>query len=85
MGRKPIDMLATYYANGKPVPHRFKYADEDGSEIIIRIERILQRDQNNHAGNRMLCYKCEARQNDTAIPLDLRYELDTCKWYLYML
>jgi hypothetical protein len=83
MGRRSVDMLATFFSNGKPEPHRFRLTNEDGSEIVIKVERILQRDQNNCAGNRMLCYKCETNQNEMSIPIELRYELETCKWYLY--
>jgi hypothetical protein len=84
LGRKSIDMLATFFSNGKPEPHRFKITNDDGSESVIKIERILQRDQNNHAGNRMICYRCETKQHDVLIPVELRYEVDTCRWYLYV-
>lgn len=80
--RKSIFMIAYFDFEGNITPVKFKLLNEEQEKITIKIERIIHKELNKFAGNNMLIYTCEVCTNNTIKLVELRYELDTCRWYL---
>lgn len=80
---KPIEMIAWFTKDGLPIPLRYRITSEDKSDTVIKVDKILFKEEEKLAGNRMIVYRCESVINDTQRLFELKYELSTCKWYLY--
>ncbi|MTI47404.1 hypothetical protein [Sporosalibacterium faouarense] len=71
-----IDMIAVFQKEtGKITPFKFKYRDKP-----IKVQRISKIYEEKLAGNRRLVFVCIHNERDV---YEIKYELDTCKWYLF--
>ncbi len=68
-------MIAVFYIGGKVVPIKFKYQDKS-----IKVERILKQYKEKLAGNERIVFVCMHNERD---PYELKYEVDSQKWFLY--
>ncbi len=75
---RPVEMLVWFKEEGNPVPLRFK---DKGR--VIRVEKVLSRSEEKLAGNRMLVFQCQTVLNGELRRFELKFELQTCKWFLY--
>jgi hypothetical protein len=50
---------------------------------VIKIDRILLRHVEKLAGNRMLLFRCQSFYGDAERLFEIKYEFNTCKWFLY--
>ncbi len=75
---RPVEMLAWFKKEGDPVPLRFK---DNGVEF--KVEQVIARSWDKRAGNRMLVFQCQSEINGELKRFELRFELMTCKWFLY--
>ena len=57
--------------------------DEDLENVVIPIENILFSEMEKYAGNRMILYRCKSIINNRERLFELKFEIDTWKWYLY--
>ena len=80
---KSIEMIAWFNKDPYPIPLRYRITAEDMSHIVIKVDKILFRQEEKLAGNRMILYRCESVINDEQKIFELKYELSTCKWYLF--
>ena len=80
---KPIKMIAWFDENGVTTPVRYNMRLDDESSVTIRIDRILEKREEKLAGNRMLVFTCQSVVNNIEKIYELKYELSSCKWYLY--
>ena len=80
---KPIEMIAWFTKDGYPIPLRYRLADEDEKNIVIKVNKILFKEEEKIAGNRMILYRCESIINNTIKIFELKYEIATCKWFLF--
>lgn len=80
---KPIEMIAWFTKDGFPIPLRYRITSEDESDKVIRVDKILFKEEEKLAGNRMIVYRCESVINNTQRLFELKYEISTYKWYLY--
>ena len=76
---KPIEMIAWFDMSGTPRPIRFRI---DGN-IVQRVDMVMTITEEKLAGNRMKIYRCQSEINGAVKPFELKYELQTCKWFLY--
>lgn len=74
----PIEVLAHFEQNGTPHPIRFKLADKE-----IKIERVISMTEEKLAGNKMLCFRCQSEIGGELKPFEIKFELGTCKWFLW--
>ncbi|WP_026477923.1 hypothetical protein [Alkaliphilus transvaalensis] len=81
--RKPIEMVAWFDYEGNTTPVKFRLLNELEENTVIKINRIIKKELDKFAGNKMIKYTCESCINGDVKLLELRYELDTCRWYLY--
>lgn len=75
---KPIEVLAHFEQNGTPRPYRLNL---DGKEL--KIEQVVSVTEEKLAGNRMLVFRCQSEIKGEVRPYEIKYELNTCKWYLW--
>jgi len=80
---KPIEMIAWFKEDKYPIPLRYRITAEDMTKVVVKIDRILFKEEEKLAGNRMVVYKCEATINRVRRIFELKYEIETCRWYLY--
>lgn len=80
---KPIEMIAWFTNEGYPVPLRYRLIDEDMSNKVIKVNKVLFKEEEKIAGNRMILYRCESVINDTQKIFELKYEISSCKWFLF--
>ncbi|HNR05132.1 MAG TPA: hypothetical protein PKW47_10920 [Bacillota bacterium] len=83
MLRKPVEAIVLFDLEGNPVPVRFRYLDDSSELITVKVDRVIKRELDKFAGNRMLKFTCQTRIGNQIKPFELRFEIDTSKWYLY--
>jgi predicted RNA-binding protein len=74
----PVEMVAKFKPNGDVIPARFAY---DGK--VIDVEQILSITEEKLAGNRMKIFSCQREINGELKRFDLKFELQTMKWFLW--
>lgn len=80
---KPIEMIAWFTTKEKPIPLRYRLIDENNTYKVIKVDRVIFAEEEKLAGNRMILYRCESEINKLKTIYELKYEIDTCKWFLY--
>lgn len=80
---KPIESIAWFTRDGIPHPLKYRILDEDKAYQTVKVRRVITRTEEKTAGNRMLIFRCEGEINDLLKIFELKYEINTCKWYLY--
>lgn len=79
---QPIEMVARFSEGGIPRPVKYK-ATFEGVPVIITIDKILLKTEEKLAGNRMIIFRCQSIINGLLKVFELKYELNTCKWFLF--
>jgi hypothetical protein len=79
---KNVDMICVTSKDGTISPLKFRMTDSRGDAITVKIDRILIRDEQKIAGNRMLIYKVQSLIGDIEKVYEMKYEVATCKWYI---
>ena len=74
---KPIEVLA-WFENGTPHPIRFRLDNKE-----VKIEQVVSMTEEKIAGNRMLCFRCQSEINGELRPFEIKFEIETCQWFLY--
>ncbi len=74
----PIQMIAKFDLHGNPTPARFAYKGQ-----VIDVEQVLKVTEEKLAGNRMKIYSCRSEIAGRLTLYELKFELATCKWFLY--
>ncbi len=80
---KPIEMIAWFTSERNPVPLRYRIVSEDESYVVIKVDRVISSEEEKLAGNRMIVYKCQSLINNIQKLYEIKYEIDSCKWFLY--
>lgn len=80
---KPIKMIAWFNEDGVPTPVRYNMQLDDQSSLTIKIDKIVQKREEKLAGNRMLVFTCQSIINNIEKLYELKYELSSCKWFLF--
>ena len=79
----PIEMVSYTKLNGVINPIRFRLQLQDESVIVIKVDRVITRENEKLAGNNMIVFKCQSQINDVQRLFELKYELSTCRWILF--
>jgi len=75
---KPIEMIAWFNKDGVLTPVRYKIEDN-----VIKVDQVTSKSEEKLAGSRMIIYRCQSEINGVLRLFELKYELQTCKWFLY--
>jgi hypothetical protein len=80
----PIEMIACFSKDGIPHPLKFKMSPNLASTpVIVKVDMIIHRESEKIAGNAMYAFRCQSLIDDAIKIYELKYELSTCKWFLY--
>jgi hypothetical protein len=79
---KSVDMICINTREGELTPVKFRMLD-NGENRIIRIDKVLDRREEKLAGNRMIVFKVRSNIFNNEIIYEMKYEISTCKWYVY--
>ncbi|WP_459928170.1 hypothetical protein [Desulfosporosinus burensis] len=75
---KPIEMIAWFPEDGPPNPIKYRL-----NGVVIKVEKVTSKSEEKLAGNRMIVYLCQREINGELRPFELKFELQTCKWFLF--
>ncbi len=81
---KTVDMICLSTSEGAITPLKFRFKEGDQS-TTIRIDRIIERKEEKLAGNRMLVFTVQSTLNGIERVFEMKYEIQSLKWYLYKL
>lgn len=79
---KPVEMIVWFTRDGVPTPIKYRVL-EDKENITVNVDRVILRQEEKLAGNRMFVYRCQSNINGVERTFELKYEISTCKWFLY--
>jgi hypothetical protein len=80
---KPIEVVSWTDTKGNINPVRFKIVNDDQSNSVVKIDKIISVDKEKLAGNNMLVYKCQSIVNGADRLYEIKYELANCRWILF--
>jgi len=80
---KPIEVISMTDTKGNITPLRMRIEQEDESVQVIKIDKIIDRAHEKHAGNNNLVFTCRSLIDDTEKVFEIKYEIATCKWVLF--
>ncbi|MGI6777685.1 MAG: hypothetical protein ACOX7R_06555 [Acetivibrionales bacterium] len=80
---KPIEMIAWFTKDGKPSPIKYRLADGEGRNTVIKVDKLITREEEKLAGNRMVIFRCQSFIDGIERVYELKYEISTCKWFLF--
>ena len=80
---KPIDVLATFCGNQKPVPYKFKVYQESGERVAVSVDKIRCVEESRLAGVDALIYTCQSVVCGEEKIYQLKYIIGQYRWELY--
>jgi hypothetical protein len=80
---KPIEVVSWTDTKGNINPVRFKITNEDETNSVVKIDKVICVDKEKLAGNLMLVFKCQSVINGAEKPYEIKYELSSCRWMLF--
>lgn len=78
-----IDLLCWFDKQGIPHPIRFRLTNKEGSNIVVKVDKVIKQDLEKLAGNRMIVFTCQSVIDNQLKLFVLKYQIDTCKWTLF--
>ncbi|SHH45728.1 hypothetical protein [Clostridium grantii] len=82
---KIIEVVSYFTVNGEIKPIRFRITEDDGYSEVVRIKRVLQKDMVKSKVDPHVVFRCEALVNDSRKYLVIKFDMKSCRWYLYSL
>lgn len=79
---KNIDVIAWFDQTKGLIPIKFRINEGD-SHLIVKIDKICIKEEEKLAGNRMIAYTCQSIIHGTLRIYEIKYEINTLRWYLY--
>lgn len=82
---KSVDMICLSSSDGDITPLKFRIKEGGGEPRIVKIDRIISRKEEKIAGNRMLIFTVQSDMDGIERVFEMKYEIQSFKWYLYKL
>lgn len=80
---EPIDAVVKFTGKEKPIPFKFRYIDERGRQLTVRVDKILMCRESRTAGVRAFVYRCQSFIFGVERLYELKYLVQDCRWELY--
>ena len=80
---QPIEVVSYTDFKGDIRPLRFRVQIGDEPLKVIKIDKVIFKQLEKFAGNPMILYRCQSLDGNVEKVLEIKYELNTCKWILY--
>lgn len=75
----PIEVIAVFGTDGKPMPSKFKIVTNDGADVI-KIDRIIEVDDTSFYCGPTFIYKCRSVIRGQERCYKIMYQINKCKW-----
>ncbi|MHC1719190.1 MAG: hypothetical protein AB9844_00570 [Clostridiaceae bacterium] len=79
----PIEVISYTDDKGEIRPIRFRLQIGDEPLKVIKIDQIILKQVEKLAGNKMLLFRCQTLEENVERIFEIKYEFNTCKWFLY--
>ena len=80
---KPIDVIATFGSQKKPVPYKFKFYQASGEKVEVLVNQIRCVEESRLAGIDSLVYTCQSLIGGEEKIYQLKYIICQYRWELY--
>ena len=80
---KTIDTIVVFRGREKPLPYRFRYTDNDGNSMDVRVGQIFIADKQKIAGSQVYIYDCQSDIKGQPRRYQIKYHVDDQRWELY--
>ena len=80
---KTIDAIVVFRGREKPLPYKFRYTDNDGNCMDVRVGQILIAEKQKIAGQPMFIYDCQSDIKGIPRRYQIKYYVDDQRWELY--
>jgi hypothetical protein len=78
------DIECIVWFNKKGIyPIKFRYEDNNGRHITIKVDKITSRADENYCGNKALVFECQSLIGSEIKLYQLKYFVSECKWILW--
>jgi hypothetical protein len=82
---KSVDMICLSSSEGDITPLKFRIREGGNEPRIVKIDRIISKKEEKIAGNRMLVFTVQSEMDGLERVYEMKYEIQSFKWYLYKL
>lgn len=82
---KSVDMICLSSCEGEIRPLKFRIREDASEPRIVKIDRIISKKEEKIAGNRMLVFTVQSVMDGIERVYEMKYEIQTSRWYLYKL
>lgn len=79
---RPIEMIFVSTTSGKLTPIKFKLPTDKG-DMVIKIDKIIKSQEEKISGNNIISYTCQSTIARSERLFELRYEIRSCRWFLF--
>lgn len=80
---RPIEMLSWFTKEGVINPIRYRITTEQSEPIVVKVDKVILRTEEKLAGNKMIIFRCQSVINGLQKIYEVKYEISTCKWFLF--
>jgi len=80
---RPIETIVWFTENGVIYPIKFRVTDGSGSQIVIKVDKVIEWKEEKLAGNKMLIFTCRSAIQGVERHYEIKYEIRSGKWFLY--
>ena len=81
-GDRTVEMIAWFDDLGEIHPIRFRLTDDMAKQHVISVKKVLSRKLERHSGNYIAVFDCMSANKNQEKTYRLKYEMNSCKWYL---
>ncbi|WP_326514772.1 hypothetical protein [Clostridium intestinale] len=78
-----IEVIAWFTKAGEINPVRFRLKNDDKSNSVIKVDKVISYEEEKLAGNPMKVFTCQSLINNVMKVYELKFEILTCKWLLW--
>jgi hypothetical protein len=79
---KLIEVITKHSIDGIIRPEKYRIT-EDGETVVVRIDKILTRNEEKSDGCHELIFGCQGVINGCIKNFELKYRVPECQWFLY--
>lgn len=80
---KPIECVCWFEKSGVPHPVRFRYTTDQLDNKTIKIDKVKYYKHEKLAGNPMIIFECQSLVDGVIKNFQIKYEIQTLKWFLF--
>jgi hypothetical protein len=80
---KDIETVVWFSKEGI-IPLRFKYENDNGENIVIKVDKVISKQKEKYCGNEAWLFDCQSEIDGVILKLfQLKFFISECKWVLW--